>query len=202
MLVYDLEIKNPVPPKNPSDVEPNIVYCDGWHDYANMGISCLCVYDLATKRSRVFLEDNLKEFEELAQQSDCLVGFNNMRFDNRVLFANGINLPAEKCYDLLTEIWRGLGLGPDYEYRTHGGYSLDAMSYANFRSKKDGHGSFAPIWYQYNEIGKVVDYCLKDVHLTHRLLEMVINRGWLWNPKDDPRCIYLRKPCPEANLYG
>lgn len=197
MLIYDLEIKKAIPERNKSRF-PHIEYCESWDDHKNMGVSVIGVYDMATKRYRVFMEDNFEEFEKLAANTDCLVGFNNLRFDNRVLAAIGIKLPKERCYDLLIEIWRSLGLGSTFNYLTHGGYGLDAMAYANFRSKKTGNGALAPVWFQRGEIGAVVDYCLTDVHLTHRLLERVINCGYLFNPKGEPQKLFLKKPNPEV----
>lgn len=201
MIIYDIEIKKAIQGRNQTRYH-NIEYCAGWDAYDDMGISVICAYDMATKRSRVFMEDNFAGFKQLAENADCLVGFNSLRFDNRVLEANGINLPRERCYDLLIEIWRSLGLSSTFNPKTHGGYNLEAMAYANFRTKKTGDGALAPVDFQRGNIGKVIDYCLTDVYLTHRLLERVINCGYLFNPKNEPQKLFLRKPNPEMKNYA
>ncbi len=186
MIIYDLEIKRSIPDRNGSR-QDGIEYCAGWEDYANMGIACLCVYDMATKRSRVFLDDNLKEFETLALSSDCIAGFNQTRFDNYVLAAKGVQLPNERCYDLLSEIYRKLG-------RRKSGYKLEDLAFANFRSRKPTNGANAPILWQQGKHGEVIDYCMNDVYLTYRLIDRVINCGYIFDPQNTSNKMYLRKP--------
>lgn len=193
MLIYDIEIRNAVPPSyGPRDA--NVQYCEGWHDHEGMGIAVLGCYDYKTDRYRIFCEDNLAEFIALAQSHECIVGFNNHRFDDRILAARGYYIPPAKSYDILAEIWRALDLGPDYDPRTHSGYSLDAMCYANFNLSKVRTGAVAPSLWQRGEIGTVIDYCLQDIYLTKRLLGQIIRCGALANPKDPMRTIYVRKP--------
>lgn len=193
MLIYDLEIVNAIPDRNGNRVE-GIRYCEGWSDYAGMGVAAVCVYDYRTDRPRVFCPDNLGDFTCVADMADCVVGFNNHRFDNHVLSAAGINIPREKSYDILEEVWRSLGFPLDrFDPRIHGGYSLDALCWANFKIAKTGHGANAPINYQRGQLGNVVDYCLADVYLTKRLLDRIIRCGQLTDPKTGEG-ISVRKP--------
>jgi hypothetical protein len=131
MLIYDIEIANAIPSRNGAR-EDGITYCDGWSDYKGMGIACIAAYDYKYDCSRIFMEDNLTDFGWWVVTQECVVGFNNNRFDNCILEAHGINILPEKSYDLLQEIWRAAGLGPDFRPETHGGYSLQAMVNANF----------------------------------------------------------------------
>lgn len=192
MLIYDIEIANAIPDsRNPR--QPDITYCSGWSDYQGMGIAVIGCYDYATDRMRVFCQDNLIDFGTLAVTSDCVVGFNSHRFDNRILAANHITILPEKSYDILEEVWRGLGLGPDFRPETHGGYSLEALCRANFGKAKTGNGALAPIWWQRGGIGSVVDYCLQDITLTKKLLDRIIRAGFLTCPKTQSP-ISIRKP--------
>ncbi len=193
MLIYDLEIINAVPPRDGLR-QSNVTYCEGWHDYVGMGIAVICCYDYKTDRTRVFSRDNISLFPKLVETHDVVVGFNNSRFDNRVLAANMLAVPEALSYDLLTEIWRGLGLSDEFNFQTHGGYSLDAMCQANFRTGKVGNGADAPLAFQRGNIGQVIDYCLHDVHLTKRLLDRVIRQGTLVDPKNPNQPIRVRKP--------
>ena len=184
-VVYDIEIEKGVPML----YEPNIEgfeYCAGWHDHANMGISCVGAYDSDEERYRVFGSDNREEFFQLADSADLLVGFNNIPFDNAVIRACWSTYdfqPDSKCYDLLREVWKAAGLGDQFNSQTHAGYGLDAMCEANFARKKSGNGALAPIDWQQGKWCTVIDYCLNDVNLTKKLFD-IVNAGMpLVNPK-------------------
>lgn len=198
MIIYDIEIENAIPGKNETRKE-NIKYCGGWTDYGNMGIACIGVFDTAIRRTRVFLKDNLDEFQKLISTSDCIIGFNNHRFDNRVLRANGIDLPLGRSYDILEEVWRSLKLSMNFHPATHGGLKLDAFAHANFRIRKTSDGAKAPIDWQEGRHGAVIDYCLADVEITRRLLNRILYNGSLKHPTTNDE-IQIRKPSPEVNL--
>jgi hypothetical protein len=159
----------------------------------SQGIACLCAWDYSDETCRVFLQDNLQEFARLVEKTDCVVGFNNHRFDDPLVAANGVQIPAAKSYDLLKQIWRGLGIGDVWRAETHGGYSLEKIAYANFRRKKSGDGALAPVEWQRGKMGSVIDYCLMDVALTRKLLDRVIRCGYLYCPKTGDR-IYVKRP--------
>lgn len=191
MLIYDLEIYSAIP--NPKE-EPlsDIVYCKGWHDHAGMGITVIGAYDYETDRYHVFCKDNFSGFLDLLATHPCVVGFNNIGFDNKVILAQVEGSVRENLgkylnvasYDILVEIWRSLGLDPfKFWYGTHGGYGLDAMCEANFGTKKTGNGALAPVDWQRGNIGTVIDYCLNDVKLTKQLLDTILRVGILKSPK-------------------
>lgn len=197
MIIYDIETENAI--LGSRDVpRPDVTYCEGFHDFANMGIACIGVCDLATERTRVYLQDNLQEFAQLVRGSDCVVGFNNHKFDDRLLAANGIEIPGGKSYDILEVVWKGLGIGTTWRNETHGGLSLDALAYANFRIRKTGSGADAPVDWQKGLRGKVIDYCLADVELMKRLLDKIIKCGKLKHPQTGEE-FTVRKPSPEIH---
>lgn len=162
VLVYDIEIVKAVPRTGEPPVE-DVEYCAGWHDHAHMGVSCIGAmhWDPSESwapepRPRVFLPDNLEEFQDLANAS-FVVGFNSKRFDDRVLRAAGIRVRTD--YDVLEEAWYAEGLNPDkFEPATHGGFGLDAMARAQGFGGKTGHGALAPVDWQQGRPGRVVDY--------------------------------------------
>ena len=207
MLVYDIEIKKAIQGRGEKKLE-GIIYCDGWDDHPNMGISTVCAYDYDQDRYRAFGDDNIEEFGELICDHDIIVGFNNIKFDNAVIAAEaakaegmlGIDPPAQgpdgftasikemldkKSYDILIEIWVGAGLGREFKYPDSTGYSLDAMVKKNgIPTGKTGNGALAPVQYQRGEIFTVVDYCLSDVWLTKELLDLILEYGKLFSPKN------------------
>ena len=196
-IVYDLEIVKGVQGRNEARVE-GIEYCEGWDDHAGMGISVLCAYDYEDGRYRVFTKDNRQEFLWLTREPRLVVGFNSMRFDQKVVEAawgREFHVAPDYQYDILREIWIGQGLDPNsYVGRTHGPYGLNAMAGANLNRGKTGSGELAPIQWQRGEIGSVIDYCLEDVRLTRLLLNKIVTEGGLRAPRAPHKMILMRSP--------
>lgn len=199
MMVYDIEIKRAIPPKRGQLVE-GIEYCEGWHDHANMGIAVVGTYDFITRQYRVFCEDNLGDLTELISRHECVIGFNNVAFDDKVLGVAGIKIDSNKSYDLLREIWVAAGLYPVYSGVSHNGFSLEAMSQANLKSRKSGNGAMAPVLWQQGQIGSVIDYCLNDVFLTVELIRIVCDQERLIDPRDKTKM--LRVCSPDDMIFG
>jgi len=195
-LVYDIEVIRGPKPANPDEIIPGIEYAAGWDDHVNMGIACICAVEVdgdGTETPHVFLADNMPEFFQVCE-GKTLVGFNNIAFDDRVIAATRdlfiyvhagtdsgwLEYPR---YDLLREIWQAAGLGPKYQKDTHAGFGLDEMARVNLGQRKSGHGANAAVWWQQGQHGKVINYCMRDVMLTHALFKMA-RFGPLTNPKE------------------
>lgn len=193
IIIYDCEIIKAIPNRDGSKLE-GIEYCSGWRDFAGMGVSVTGVYDYADGRYRVFCKDNIAEFAKLIFERELFVGFNSIPFDNALLAASGWPVPpAEKCYDLLREIWAAAGLGPEFDFKTHGGYGLDAVCLKNFGSRKSGDGALAPVLWQQGKIGAVIDYCLDDIFLSKQLFDAARCGLPILSPKDGTP-LTLREP--------
>lgn len=182
MIIYDCEIIKAIQGKDETRIE-GIEYCEGWKDHSNMGISIIGAYDYETFRYRVFAADNFKEFQELVDSTDLVIGFNSLAFDNRLCAAHGITVRDDKSYDLLVEIWKGAGLSGEFKYPSHVGFGLDACVRTNFNLSKTGDGALAPVDWQRGKFGKVVDYCLNDVHLTKALIDLVVVLDGIKDPR-------------------
>ena len=130
-VVYDIEIVKAIPDKADLGLQlEGVQYCKGWHDYENMGISCICAYDFVEDRYRVFCEGNFHEFFQLVAKRSTLVTFNGVGFDNKVIrfYDKNDQMPIGGHYDILREIWIVNGFNPDkFYWKTHGGLGLDAM---------------------------------------------------------------------------
>lgn len=186
IIVYDLEIIKAITSDNISKID-GIEYCNGWNDHNNMGVSVIGAYDLAEDRYRIFTKDNWYEFVKLAQnKKNIMVGFNSIPFDNKVLKAsNIIDIPDNKSYDILREIWLSSGLSEVFQYPSHAGYGLNAVASINGISGKTGNGAKAPIDWQKGNIGAVIDYCIQDVNITTKLIKKIITKGGLYSPKNN-----------------
>lgn len=189
MIVFDCEIKKAIPGPN---VPHGITCCDGWEDFGGMGIACVCVYDYGERRYRVFCEDNLSDFQDLIHNRNLLIGFNSVRFDNKLLSVNGVDVGLISYYDIYYEIMRGLGVHKQ-EIKP-AGYKLDQVCEINFGHSKTEHGAMAPVYYQQGKIGRVIDYCLNDVYLTVRLFNKIMRDEYILDPVNKGKVIFIDPP--------
>lgn len=179
IFIYDAEIRHGVSTAdNPR--QPGFRYAESWTDYAGMGIAVVCGYDMAESRYRVIMEDNLSELQRLADTC-TLIGFNNWRFDDRLMRANGINIRDGHSKDIAAAIWKAAGI-PNGEHPKDLG--LDAICRANRLPGKTGNGADAPQLFQRGRIGQVVDYCLGDVRSTLQMYRYIREEGGITDPRN------------------
>lgn len=176
-LIFDCEIKNAIPDKN-EPLRPNIQYCKGWTDFVGMGIAVICVYDYHVGQYRIFCEDNLGDLAALIDDSDLVIGFNNIHFDNKLIAAHGIEFDPAKNWDLYVEAKTAAEAD-----RYAKGYKLDDFVRVNFRIRKKQSGAMAPILWQQGKIGQVIDYGLTDTWLTKKCIDLIIETGSIMDPR-------------------
>lgn len=186
-IVYDIEIQRCIPDtRNPaaaSEINPTtgVPYkcCDGWTDYAGMGIGVLCAWDCLTNRPLVYDQSTLGQFAELVQQRQVVTGFNIHKFDNNICAAFGVEIKAWKVFDLYREALIACGLNP--EERTPGGRNLNEFARINLGVKKREDGAEAPKMFQRGELARLATYGLDDV-MIERALFMRAIKGTLIDP--------------------
>ncbi len=95
--IYDLEIKNIIPNKSYRD--SSLQYCNGWNDFEGMGISCGGVS--YSDNHEIYTDPLLlyKRLIELQNKGVYVGGFNNFRFDDKLLSATVNNFESD--FDLL-----------------------------------------------------------------------------------------------------
>ena len=132
----------------------------GWHRAEKMGISVAVLYDGKEDRFLSFEENRVEELIDRLFSLELVVGFNNKRFDNRVLSAyTDRNLAALPSLDILEEITSRLG------YRL----SLDRLAEHTLGIQKSGNGLLALQWFREGKMDLLTSYCRKDVALTKDL---------------------------------
>lgn len=178
-LIYDTEIKKAILADGEAP-QSGIQYCQGWKDFGGMGIACITAYDVAEARPRIFMEDNLPDFDALAQER-TLVGWNNHKFDDRLLEANGIEITPGMSIDIASHCWRAAGFA---EGERPTGFSLAATLKANGLQGKSGNGAMAPILYQTGRTGELIDYCMTDTLRTLQLYRYIKQAGGLRDPRN------------------
>lgn len=190
MVVYDLECINSPVPLSEAGIK-KYIYSNGWDDYVGMGISVCAWYDYRTDTIDFFTEYDLENktesvirFSDIIQSGELISGFNINKYDNNMLRAHGIKINDNQCYDIYAQWLNALGLDPNnWDYKTHGGYKLDAMLSANGLENKNGDGADAPFMWQEGKHKEVIDYCKHDVKVETSLLNCIFEYGGLISPK-------------------
>ncbi len=142
----------------------------GWHRAERMGISVGVVYDSVTDVFHVYREDEIEQLVAHLQRLTLVVGFNNSRFDNKVLSAyTDIDLHRLPTLDILVQVKNSLG------YRL----SLDHLAQHTLGATKSADGLMALQWYKEGRIDKIIAYCKKDVEITRDILLYGMENGYL-----------------------
>jgi DEAD/DEAH box helicase domain-containing protein len=142
----------------------------GWHCTERMGISVAVIYDSASDSFSVYREEEIDCLIAHLQQFDLVVGFNNKRFDNRVLSAyTAFDLSRLPTLDILEEVHNRLG------YRL----SLERLAEKTLGIRKSGSGLLALQWFKEGQFDKIIEYCRKDVQITRDLLLFGVEKGYL-----------------------
>ncbi len=142
----------------------------GWHLARRMKISCAVVYDAALDRYFEYFEQDVPELIAHLQRLERVIGFNIKRFDYKVLAGYSdfdfLSLPT---LDLLESVHQHLG------YRL----SLNNLAQASLGAEKSADGLQALRWWKQGELGKIAEYCRKDVEITHAIYQMGREKGFL-----------------------
>jgi DEAD/DEAH box helicase domain-containing protein len=144
------------------DLETQRSYQDvgGWHKADKMGISCAVLYDSKKNRYLEFLENQVGDFIEHLKTLPLVIGFNIKRFDYLVLKGyTDFDFSRLNSLDILEHVHQQLS------YRL----SLDHLANATLGVEKSANGLLALQWWKEGRIRDIVDYCIKDVELTHEL---------------------------------
>ncbi len=168
------EVRAPQPPRRYGvfDVETRLSASDvgGWHRADRMGVSIAILYDSEADDFLVFREHEVPAMVAHLQKMELVVGFNNKRFDNKVLSAyTPYDLYALPTMDIMEEVVNRLG------YRL----SLDHLAEQTLGVKKTANGLMALQWYKEGQFDKIIDYCRIDVKVTRDLYLFGLKNGYL-----------------------
>ncbi|MGL1932437.1 MAG: DEAD/DEAH box helicase [Desulfotalea sp.] len=156
--VFDLETK-----RSAEDV-------GGWHNISEMGMSLGVLYDSKLEEYVTYLEDEVDALVDHLCQLEMIVGFNNIRFDNQVLYGHGFTKHLQvPSLDILQVIKEKLG------YRL----SLDRLAKATLGCEKSADGLQALQWYKEGRIDLIQKYCKKDVEITKQVFDFALEHEHL-----------------------
>ena len=142
----------------------------GWQQAQKMGVSVAVVYDSEIDACVTYLEHEMAQLVNHLQTLKLVVGFNNKRFDNKVLSSyTNVDLNALPALDLLEETHNYLG------YRI----SLNSLAEHTLGKTKTADGLQALRWYKEGRIDLIQKYCRSDVEITRDLLYHALEHGFL-----------------------
>ncbi len=132
----------------------------GWQRAELMRVSVAVLYESEGDRFRVFTEETVDQLIQRLFALDLVIGFNNKRFDNKVLSAyTKRDLSGIASFDILEIITAQLG------YRL----SLDRLAEKTLKAGKQGNGLMALQWFRQGQMEQLTEYCRKDVEITRDL---------------------------------
>ncbi len=142
----------------------------GWHKADKMGISVGVIYDADRDAFFTYEEQQVPQLLAHLFTLDIVVGFNNKKFDNRVLAAySAKKISALPSFDILEQIFMQLG------YRL----SLDRLAEHTLGVKKSANGLQALTWYKEGEMEKIKKYCEQDVRITRDIFLHGLRKKYL-----------------------
>ena len=154
------------------DVETRLSAAEvgGWHRADRMRVSVAVLYDSGEDRYFSYQEEEMDQLIERLFSLELVVGFNNKRFDNRVLSPySGQDLARLPALDILEEITGRLG------YRL----SLDRLAEHTLGITKSGNGLQALEWFRQGRMEELTRYCRRDVEITRDLFLHGLRQGYL-----------------------
>ena len=175
-VVYDLETK--LHSERDLKIKVNELRKQG--RLGELGISCVAIWGSDTMETDIYGENDLEEAIKRLEDADCVVDYNGIRFDRRVLEAVlGRETHFKRYTDLLRLIWNQM----DRQRIPKGGSSLDAVSQATLGKGKTGKGGDAPTLYKNGDLSTLYRYCMNDVRLTKELFLFIKEHGFVRNGK-------------------
>jgi len=140
----------------------------GWGNIHKMGMACGVVHDSVDNESTVYDEKDAAQLVEHLKRGDLVVGFNQIRFDYRVLTAySPVDFSRLPSFDILLDLDRILG------HRV----KLNSVVAATLGDAKSADGMQSLQWVKEGKLDLVREYCKKDVEVTRRLFEHGVREG-------------------------
>jgi DEAD/DEAH box helicase domain-containing protein len=158
LVVFDLETK-----RSAEEV-------GGWSNIHLMGLAAGVVFDVSGNQYFEYEEHQVNDLVKQLSDADLIIGFNQMRFDYRVLTAyTTLNLKNKPNLDLLLEINKVLGRR----------VSLGHLGQMTLGREKIADGLQSLKWFKEGRMDLIMEYCREDVRLTWDLYCFAHENGYL-----------------------
>lgn len=125
----------------------------------------------------VYWQDEIEKLLMHLRACDLIVGFNLIDFDYKVLegYRPHFDYGSLPTFDILA----------DFKHRHGHRVSLDSLCEKTLDEKKSGTGQQAVQWWREKKLGKLVEYCKRDVRLTKYLFEHGLKKRHLCYKDDE-----------------
>jgi DEAD/DEAH box helicase domain-containing protein len=156
----------------------------GRHNLRQLGLAAAVSYDSSTGEYHSYVEDQAQALVDELAGADLVVGFNVLSFDYEVLKAyTDYPLHTLPTVDMLQDIYRQLGFR----------LPLQALAEATLGVGKSADGLQSVRWYRQGKLDKVIEYCKRDVEITHLLYEHGREHGHLlyWDRQGRMQKVYV-----------
>lgn len=156
----------------------------GRQNLGQLGLAAAVSYDSSTKEYQAYTEGQARELVEELSRAELVVGFNLLSFDYQVLQPyTDYPLQTLPTVDMLRDIHQTLGFR----------LPLQALAEATLGVGKSADGLQSVRCFQAGELGKVIDYCRKDVEITMKLYEYGRQRGHVlyWDRQGRMRKVFV-----------
>ena len=136
-----------------------------------MGMSIGVTFSTERGDYQVYGEPEIDGLIEEIQKADLVVGFNQIRFDYKVLEGYSVfDFTQVPSLDMLVDLNEKLG------HRL----KLDSIAQATFGCEKTAEGLQAIEWYRQGKLIEIAEYCLYDVKITKMVHEYGRAHGHLY----------------------
>ncbi len=154
----------------------------GWQNAHLMGVSVGVVWDSSDQQYHVYHHHQVDKIIEHLKSADLVVGFNQVRFDYKVLSGySAFDFSKLNSLDILAHVKKRIGFR----------LKLEQLAEHTLNEHKAGDGLQALNWWAQKKLDKLVEYCKKDVEITLRLYQHGLNKGYLVYRNKDKKKVRL-----------
>lgn len=140
----------------------------GWDNLHKVGVAVAVAFSAETNQLHIFTEKEIKKLRALLEAANCVIGYNIVNFDFKVLKGyRQMSLDHVKCFDLMTDIASVTGFR----------IPLASLRAATLRAAPQRDGlDMIKLWKK-GKIEKVIEGCCNDVLAMRSLHEYGITHG-------------------------
>ena len=173
----------------PSKKNAGVIYLDveiqrtapevgGWDNLHKVGVAVAVALSAETNQLHIFTEKEIKKLSPLLQAADCVIGYNIVNFDFKVLKGyRQMSLEHVKCFDLMTDIASVTGFR----------LPLASLRAATLRAAPQTDGRDMIKLWKKGKIEKVIEGCCNDVLAMRSLHEYGMAHGEVFYFKADSK---------------
>lgn len=159
----------------------------GWDHLEECKMSVAVAFAFDGSELRIYTPADLRALRQLMRRARRVIGYNIVAFDRLVLASDGIELPEDRCVDLMQLVAAELG------FRV----PLSGLAEATLRLGRTQDGLANVKHWKEHRVDRIIENCCNDVILLRRLWCYAREHGCLYvkaGPNRRRRRVALRLP--------